>query len=731
MWCVPHPTMKDHALVLLDTEGLGNVRKGDRKNDLKIFCLSVLLSSVLVYNSRGTIDEDAVEKLRFVGELAGMIKVKSKDNENDEGQFCRHFPAFIWAVRDFTLMLELDGKEITEDEYLENALLPQEWESTEGTSNLQEHNRCRDAIRMYFGTRNCFVFDLPSGDKKVLQKMDTAKDEELTPSFVDQCQKFCEYIYKNSKVKLLDDIKPVSGEILGQLVYKYTEDIASSSVVCMEDTVRSVSEMKNKKAVREATEHYEKMMRKRGKFPTETLEEFIELSAQCEEEATQMFMNNSFNDSELSYHRQFMRNTKEKKREFSKRNEVASHNYCDQLIRKHSRELEEALQQDLYSKKPGGYQKFQEDMTLIEERYNSEPRKGVKAASVLHDFIKSKDTFRMSIMKIDQALTTLQKMKEEDNLNTENTKRENEIQELKSANETVVAEDQKKTFSMHLNQQLDRTKNDNSKRQEKLDHVIQTKCRECHTYMSRGLTSHARTYNDQIESLSRERSAEEDPQCLERIANLFQEHAAELLCFTLAENESRFQSQRTNPNPLQKHLRKAEPLEFEKAETFLDYLNFPGTQQKQMSEKHVVGIFSRSPQREYYWLRDLLKSAAFQDQVQEVKYIYIHDNISGHARKLFEWEVSRCTFGILCHSKRIGRAFITDVRGSLYDYYLKHLSSRLGKKNVLVVIDDMEDQSGEEKEWILAQQPSLHILTRDVLFFGREKIAIQAKDLPI
>ncbi|XP_073491503.1 guanylate-binding protein 5-like isoform X2 [Aquarana catesbeiana] len=733
MWCVPHPTMKDHTLVLLDTEGLGNVRKGDRKNDLKIFCLSVLLSSVLVYNSRGTIDEDAVKKLRFVGELAGMIKVKSKDNENDEGQFSRHFPAFIWAVRDFTLMLELDGKEITEDEYLENALLPQEWESTEGTSNIQEYNRCRDAIRMYFSTRNCFVFDLPSGDKKVLQKMDTVKDEELASSFVDQCQKFCDYIYKNSEVKVLDDIKLVSGEILGQLVYKYTEDITSSSVVCMEDTVMRVSEMENKEAVQEATEHYEKMMRKRGKFPTETLEEFIELSAQCEEEATQIFMNKSFNDSELSYHRQFMRNTKEKKREFSKKNEVASHNYCDQLIKKHSRELEEALRQDLYSNKPGGYQKFQEDMKLIEERYNSEPRKGVKAASVLHDFIKSKDTFRMSIMKIDQDLTKQQKMKEEDDLNTLNMKRENEIQELKSANETMVAEDQKKTLSMHLNQQLNRTKNDNSKRQEKLDHVIQAKCRECNTYMSRGLTSHARTYDDQIEMLCRERSAEEDPQCLERVADLFREDAAEMLGSSYAGNEStsRFQSQRTNPNPLQKHLRRAEPLDFETAEYFLDYLNFPGTQQKQMSGKHVVGIFSRSPQREHYWLRDLLKSAAFQGQVQEVKYGYIQDNLSGNARKMFEWEVSECTFGILCHSKRNERALITDVPGSLYDYYLKHLSSRLGKKNVLVVIDDMEDQSGEEKEWILAQQPSLHTLARDVLFFGREKTAIQAKDLPI
>lgn len=28
MWCVPHPKKPDHALVLLDTEGLGDVEKG-------------------------------------------------------------------------------------------------------------------------------------------------------------------------------------------------------------------------------------------------------------------------------------------------------------------------------------------------------------------------------------------------------------------------------------------------------------------------------------------------------------------------------------------------------------------------------------------------------------------------------------------------------------------------------------------------------------------------------
>ncbi|TFJ96690.1 NAD-dependent deacetylase [Platysternon megacephalum] len=63
MWCLPHPRRPGHTLVLLDTEGLGDVEKGDTKNDVWIFALAVLLSSTLVYNSKGTIDQYAMEQL--------------------------------------------------------------------------------------------------------------------------------------------------------------------------------------------------------------------------------------------------------------------------------------------------------------------------------------------------------------------------------------------------------------------------------------------------------------------------------------------------------------------------------------------------------------------------------------------------------------------------------------------------------------------------------------------
>ncbi|MBZ3876893.1 Guanylate-binding protein 5 [Sciurus carolinensis] len=47
MWCVPHPEKPGHTLVLLDTEGLGDVEKVD-KNDIQIIILTILLSNTFV-----------------------------------------------------------------------------------------------------------------------------------------------------------------------------------------------------------------------------------------------------------------------------------------------------------------------------------------------------------------------------------------------------------------------------------------------------------------------------------------------------------------------------------------------------------------------------------------------------------------------------------------------------------------------------------------------------------
>ncbi|CAI9533679.1 unnamed protein product [Staurois parvus] len=302
MWCVPHPLKKDHTLVLLDTEGLGDVKKGDSKNDTWIFTLALLLSSAMVYNSKGTIDQDALDKLKFVGELSEMIKVKSKDNDDEEQIFSRHFPIFIWAVRDFHLSLEIEGGQVSADGYLENAL---KLKLPEKSPKNMTYNSTRICLQMYFGNRKCFVFDFPTTNKDFLQRLEEVPDSDLNRNFVDQCVEFCDYIWNKADTKRVNETVMVTGHRLGELAKFYTEAVSSSKFACMEDAMVSLAEKENKAAAKEATRHYEDKMKKVG-LPTETLDDFMTLSSQYEDEARKTFLKKSFNDKDQQFLEEFM-----------------------------------------------------------------------------------------------------------------------------------------------------------------------------------------------------------------------------------------------------------------------------------------------------------------------------------------------------------------------------------------------------------------------------------------
>lgn len=59
--------------LVIDTEGFGAFDE-DQNHDYKIFVLSVLLSSLFVYNSVGTIDEQAIQSLSFVVNLSKKLQ---------------------------------------------------------------------------------------------------------------------------------------------------------------------------------------------------------------------------------------------------------------------------------------------------------------------------------------------------------------------------------------------------------------------------------------------------------------------------------------------------------------------------------------------------------------------------------------------------------------------------------------------------------------------------------
>jgi hypothetical protein len=132
-------------LLLIDTEGFGAFDE-DHNHDVRIFTLAILLSSYFVYNSLGSIDENAIQSLSFVINLSKHIHLKNKQyntnssysnnnnitynnfeennnnnnsNESYEENLANLFPSFLWILRDFALQLIDDnGDNITPKVYL-------------------------------------------------------------------------------------------------------------------------------------------------------------------------------------------------------------------------------------------------------------------------------------------------------------------------------------------------------------------------------------------------------------------------------------------------------------------------------------------------------------------------------------------------------------------------------------------------------------------------------------
>ncbi len=119
-------------ILVVDSEGIGALDE-DATHDTRIFALVLLLSSVFLYNSQGSIDENAIQSLSLVVNLTKHIQLKhgqvkddgytDDEEEVQEEDYRQFLPSFYWILRDFSLqLLDEDGDSITPNEYLTRAL---------------------------------------------------------------------------------------------------------------------------------------------------------------------------------------------------------------------------------------------------------------------------------------------------------------------------------------------------------------------------------------------------------------------------------------------------------------------------------------------------------------------------------------------------------------------------------------------------------------------------------
>lgn len=79
----------------------------------------------------GTIDENAIQNLSLIINLSKQLRIKNDAvGECDPEEIQKYFPRFLWVVRDFSLRLEDEYKNVINSrEYFENSLAEQKGSS--------------------------------------------------------------------------------------------------------------------------------------------------------------------------------------------------------------------------------------------------------------------------------------------------------------------------------------------------------------------------------------------------------------------------------------------------------------------------------------------------------------------------------------------------------------------------------------------------------------------------
>ena len=257
---------------LIDTEGLGAYDE-DINHDSKIFLIAILISSLFIYNSIGTIDENALSNLSFILNLSKSLKLKNNEDINinsisdinTDNEFAKYFPILFWVLRDFSLKLEdSEGNAINSNQYLENSLMEQE-----GTSEvIIEKNLIRKKIKNYFLERYCFPLVRPVENEKDLQNLMNLPDNKIRPEFLLQSN--------NLKNNIFSKIKPknfggniLSGEMLIALLESIINSINNGAIPVIENSWKYITD---NECIKNTKIFVEKYREKIIKFQKEKIE---------------------------------------------------------------------------------------------------------------------------------------------------------------------------------------------------------------------------------------------------------------------------------------------------------------------------------------------------------------------------------------------------------------------------------------------------------------------------
>lgn len=258
MHCLPPNRETGKTVLLLDCEGLGSLEQNNTF-DSELFSLGILLSSVFVLNTQGSINENALEQLELVVQFSRLIHIKEEEakrpeqaQEEEHGNSLEHmkgyFPEFWWVLRDFSLALEdEDGNPISSNEYLEDALRHRSGAQNERS---RHKNEIRRAIREAFPARQCFCMVRPVADERQLRDLGKA---QLREEFRQQILSLSRRVHTQAPTKQIQG-QAVTSRVFVSLAQSYVQALNTGSVPTIESAWANALRTENQKCLELAEE---------------------------------------------------------------------------------------------------------------------------------------------------------------------------------------------------------------------------------------------------------------------------------------------------------------------------------------------------------------------------------------------------------------------------------------------------------------------------------------------
>jgi len=270
-----NPDEPDLELVVLDTEGFGGINE-NQNHDNRIFIFSLLLSSLFIYNSVGSIDEHALQTLSLIVNLAKNIQLSetrgpegkpvsesqvsdfsndvsalgrlanaSAINDQQEDAIIETFPFFLWVIRDFCLELkDAHGNPITSRTYFENAL------KNAGPGGPNDgKNKVRTLLKHFFRSRECVTMVRPVEKETDLQSLDLLDESCLRPEFILQMKKTRKLVLMKATPKKIRGAV-LDGPKLVHLTRAYVQAINSGAAPNVDSAWNYILQFENEKKLR-------------------------------------------------------------------------------------------------------------------------------------------------------------------------------------------------------------------------------------------------------------------------------------------------------------------------------------------------------------------------------------------------------------------------------------------------------------------------------------------------